>query len=196
MEAVIQRQRGTYLARTRTVLPCHEIIPCKRRRTTGTQPRQGGDVNPDLSGIIGQGASHFWDNRKSCVPRGHSENGPAFERRGSIFDCTFGTERLLKNCNAPHSRVITKIPIDMASKPSISVRYNVMNPIVHQTIGSKLHALPAAMVFSKQLLLTEKSSITAEPGSPKFGKDDLTVRATRITKILFEIEGYPSRRTE
>jgi hypothetical protein len=64
-----------------------------------------------------------------------------------------------------------------------------MNPIVHQTIGSTLHALPAAMVFSKQLLLTEKSSITVEP-SPKPIMDDLTVRATRITRILMEIEGY------
>ncbi len=67
-----------------------------------------------------------------------------------------------------------------------------MNPIVHQTIGSTLHALPAAMVFSKQLLLTEKSSITAESGSLGCAKDDLTVRATRITRILFEIEGYRS----
>jgi hypothetical protein len=80
------------------------------------------------------GATQFLDNRKSCVPQGHSENSPAFERRGltlsptspagtaengvsfqpslrdsilpptfpalkcrAIFDCSFGTERLLKN---------------------------------------------------------------------------------------------------
>jgi len=65
-----------------------------------------------------------------------------------------------------------------------------MNPIVHQTIGSKMHTLPAAMVFSKQLLLTEKSSVTIEPGSPNSVMDELTVRATKITRILMEIEGY------
>lgn len=65
-----------------------------------------------------------------------------------------------------------------------------MNPIVHQTIGSKMHTLPAAMVFSKQLLLTEKSSVTVEPGAPDRIWDELTVRATKITRILIEIEGY------
>ena len=65
-----------------------------------------------------------------------------------------------------------------------------MNPIVHQTIGSTMHALPAAMVFSKQLLLTEKSSVTIESGSPNLRMDELTVRATRITRVLTEIEGY------
>jgi hypothetical protein len=29
-----------------------------------------------------KGATQFLDNRKSCVPQGHSENSPAFERRG------------------------------------------------------------------------------------------------------------------
>ena len=65
-----------------------------------------------------------------------------------------------------------------------------MNPIVHQTIGSTMHALPAAMVFSKQLLLTEKSSVTLEPGSPGRTLDELTARATKVTRILIEIEGY------
>jgi hypothetical protein len=65
-----------------------------------------------------------------------------------------------------------------------------MNPIVHQTIGSTMHALPAAMVFSKQLLLTEKSSVTLEPGLPGRMLDELTARATRVTRILIEIEGY------
>lgn len=65
-----------------------------------------------------------------------------------------------------------------------------MKPIVHQTIGSTLHALPAAMVFSKQLLLTEKSSVTVETGLPNPVMDELTVRATKITRILIEIEGY------
>ena len=65
-----------------------------------------------------------------------------------------------------------------------------MNPIVHQTIGSATHAVPAAMVFSKQLLLTEKSSVTVESGSPIPMLDELTVRATKVTKVLFEIEGY------
>ena len=65
-----------------------------------------------------------------------------------------------------------------------------MNPIVHQTIGSTLHAMPAAVVFSKQLLLTENSSVTAEHGSLNPTMEELTVRATRVTKILMEIEGY------
>jgi hypothetical protein len=65
-----------------------------------------------------------------------------------------------------------------------------MNPIVHQTIGSTMHTLPAAMVFSKQLLLTEKSSVTVKPRSPIPMLDELMVRATKITKILIEIEGY------
>ncbi len=65
-----------------------------------------------------------------------------------------------------------------------------MNPIVHQTIGSTTHALPAAMVFSKRLLLTEKSSVTVESGSHNPMLDELTVRATKITRILMEIEGY------
>jgi hypothetical protein len=65
-----------------------------------------------------------------------------------------------------------------------------MNPIVHKTIGSTTHAVPAAMVFSKQLLLTEKSSVTVGPGSPVPMLDELTVRATKVTRILIEIEGY------
>ena len=65
-----------------------------------------------------------------------------------------------------------------------------MNPIVHQTIGSTLHTLPAAMVFSKQLLLTENSSVTLEPGSSGRKLDELTARATKVTRILIEIEGY------
>ena len=65
-----------------------------------------------------------------------------------------------------------------------------MNPIVHQTIGSTRHALPAAVVFSKQLLLTEKSSVTVEPGPRNPWMDELTVRATKVTRILIEIEGY------
>jgi hypothetical protein len=83
-----------------------------------------------------------------------------------------------------------KISIDTASGLSYLYVSKFMNPIVHQTIGSTLHALPAAMVFSKQLLLTEKSSVTIEPGSPNPMLDELTVRATSITKILTEIEGY------
>jgi hypothetical protein len=70
-----------------------------------------------------------------------------------------------------------------------------MNPIVHQAIGLTKHALPAGMVFSKQLLLTGKSSVKVESGPPTFRMDELSIRATTITKILMEIEGYPSRRT-
>jgi hypothetical protein len=65
-----------------------------------------------------------------------------------------------------------------------------MNPIVHQTIGSTMHALPAAMVVSKQPLLTEKSRVMVEPGSRIPMLDELTVRANTITKILMGIEGY------
>jgi hypothetical protein len=34
------------------------------------------------------GATQFLDNRKSCVPQGHSENSPAFERRGLTLSPT------------------------------------------------------------------------------------------------------------
>ena len=59
-----------------------------------------------------------------------------------------------------------------------------------QTPSSSLQALPAAMIFSTQLLLTEKSP--AEVGRDSSGSklDDLTLRATTMTASLSLIEGY------
>ena len=63
-----------------------------------------------------------------------------------------------------------------------SVRFHI--------VDSTLQAMPVAMVFSKQLLLTEKSSVAVEPGSPDASMDNLTLRATKMTRVLTEIEGY------
>lgn len=57
-------------------------------------------------------------------------------------------------------------------------------------IGSTLHTMPAAILFSKQVLLTENSSVTPEPQAGDANVDDLLIRATRVTAVLTEIEGY------
>jgi hypothetical protein len=58
------------------------------------------------------------------------------------------------------------------------------------TFNSSLQSLPVAMVFTRRLLLTEKSSVTAAPAPSEAIIDDLTKRATEITVILKEIRGY------
>jgi len=50
--------------------------------------------------------------------------------------------------------------------------------------------MPVTMVFTKQLLLTEKSSITVAAGADKKPLETFTVRATRLTEILRNIPGY------
>jgi hypothetical protein len=51
-------------------------------------------------------------------------------------------------------------------------------------------ALPAALLFSKQLLLTEKSSVKVERDPSKSNLDNLTLRATTMTATLRVFEGY------
>jgi hypothetical protein len=51
-------------------------------------------------------------------------------------------------------------------------------------------ALPAAMLFSKQLLLTEKSLVKVGHDSSGSKLDDLMLRATTMTSTLWKIEGY------
>ena len=56
---------------------------------------------------------------------------------------------------------------------------------------SSLQAMPVAMVFSTQLLLTQKASVTPKTGSASVGTtESLTIRATRLTTIFEEIPGY------
>jgi hypothetical protein len=58
------------------------------------------------------------------------------------------------------------------------------------TIGSELQTMPVALLFSNQVLLTEKSPVElkSQPSGAKM--DDLWLRATRVTEILTEIKGY------
>jgi hypothetical protein len=65
-----------------------------------------------------------------------------------------------------------------------------MTPQSLHTLGSSLQAMPVAMVFSKQLLLTQQSSVTATavPGEPAV--ESQTARATRLTAILKAIPGW------
>jgi hypothetical protein len=60
------------------------------------------------------------------------------------------------------------------------------------TLSSSLQAMPVAMVFSNQMLLTQKAAVPSEAGVPADNRktDSLTVRATRMTAILKSIPGY------
>ena len=51
-------------------------------------------------------------------------------------------------------------------------------------------ALPAALLFPTHLLLTEKSSVAFKLDSSEVTTENLTLRATKITVILKEIQGY------
>jgi hypothetical protein len=65
-----------------------------------------------------------------------------------------------------------------------------MTPHSLQNLGSSLQVLPVAMIFSKQLLLTQQSSVTVKSGSSDGKTESLTMRATRMTAILKSIPGY------
>jgi hypothetical protein len=58
-----------------------------------------------------------------------------------------------------------------------------MNPINLSVLGPVLQVLPMALVFSSQLLLTEKSLATVEPGLPERKTELLLIRATGLTAI-------------
>ncbi len=57
-------------------------------------------------------------------------------------------------------------------------------------LSSALPALPAALVFSTQLLLTQKSSVARPARSDGSPPESYTFRATKLTAILKGIPGY------
>ena len=65
-----------------------------------------------------------------------------------------------------------------------------MTPHSFQNLGSSLQVLPVAMIFSKQLLLTQQSTVTVNSGSSDRKTESLTLRATRMTALLKSIPGY------
>ncbi len=65
-----------------------------------------------------------------------------------------------------------------------------MTPISLHILVPTLQAVPAAFVFSTQLLLTEKSSVAVEPGSSDAKTVDFTLRAAKTTAIFKEFPGY------
>jgi hypothetical protein len=58
-----------------------------------------------------------------------------------------------------------------------------MTPINLSALGPVLQVLPVALVFSSQLLLTEKSLATVESGRPERKTEFLQIRATGLTAI-------------
>ena len=59
-----------------------------------------------------------------------------------------------------------------------------------QTIGPTGQDMPLALIYSSQLLLTEKVSSGDEAISPVVRTGSQTIRATLVTPILREIRGY------
>jgi len=70
-------------------------------------------------------------------------------------------------------------------------RYTGMTPQSVHVIGSSLLALPLAMTLSKQLLLTQKSSVTraSVTGDARRLKSFM-FRVTKVTAVLKGIPGY------
>jgi hypothetical protein len=62
-----------------------------------------------------------------------------------------------------------------------------MTPISLHTLGPVLQVLPVALVFSSQLLLTEKSSASVEAGLSERKTELLSIRTTGLTAILNKI---------
>jgi hypothetical protein len=69
-----------------------------------------------------------------------------------------------------------------------------MKWVMHLTslndVGPSLQALPAAMLFSTQLLLPQKSSVTVKSESLDETMKLIEIRANSLTPILENIEGY------
>jgi hypothetical protein len=65
-----------------------------------------------------------------------------------------------------------------------------MTPISLHILVPTLQVLPAAFVFTTHLLLTEKSSAAAEPGTSDAQIVNFTLRATKTTTIFKEFPGY------
>jgi len=57
-------------------------------------------------------------------------------------------------------------------------------------VGPSLQALPAAVVFSTQLLLSHKSSVTVKSASLDEKIKLIENRANQLTPILQRIEGF------
>jgi hypothetical protein len=57
------------------------------------------------------------------------------------------------------------------------------------TLGSSLQGLPVAMIFTKQILLTQKSSVTVITRADDGATESLKVRATKLTALLKGICG-------
>ena len=65
-----------------------------------------------------------------------------------------------------------------------------MTQISLHTLVPSLQAISVAMVFSKQLQLTQKTSVEVTTQSNNETPESLTIRATKVTAIMREIEGY------
>ena len=65
-----------------------------------------------------------------------------------------------------------------------------MNSTNFHSIGSTKQAMPAALIYSSQLLLTEKASPPGETLSVSVRTESHMIRATLVTPILREIRGY------
>jgi len=65
-----------------------------------------------------------------------------------------------------------------------------MTPHSFHALSPSTQALPAAMLFSKQLLLAEKSPVKVGRDSSGSKLDNLTLRATTMTATLRIFEGY------
>jgi hypothetical protein len=65
-----------------------------------------------------------------------------------------------------------------------------MSPQSLQTVKASLHALPVAMIFSKQLLLIRSAPEQSASPAGERETESLTIRATKLTGILKGIQGY------
>jgi len=65
-----------------------------------------------------------------------------------------------------------------------------MTPHSLQALTTSLHTMPMAMLFTKQLLLTESTWITPEVRIPEPAENPLQVRATYVSRVLRDIQGY------
>jgi hypothetical protein len=65
-----------------------------------------------------------------------------------------------------------------------------MTLIPLHVLNSSLQVLPVAMILSAPLLLTQKSSARVKCPSPDAGTEPNRMRATSLTALLKNIQGY------
>jgi hypothetical protein len=65
-----------------------------------------------------------------------------------------------------------------------------MTPIRLDTFGPAVPAMPLALIFNSRLLLTEKSMGLGKPISSTFRLETHLLRASTVTTILKDIQGY------